>query len=378
MLLDERLAGAKLLTTPVWVFDTERYRVVWANRAALDLWRADSEEELFQRDLSNLSASAKTRNRMIREALLQGRIWRDEMTLYPRGQPARILCTVSGLKGENGSLHWLCEGHERTDIDPLQLRGVEALQHTTVMVAVVSPTGETLLQNYATQQAFGEQTSIYPWFTEPAVPEALLAEVAAGQVFAGEFQVETRCGPRWHGLEARSNVDPATGAPAVLLQQYDLTQRRERDALIEQQRQEILALSAPILEVAPQTLAVPIIGQLDRARGAQLTETLLTRVVEQQAGSVILDLTGASTVSASDLLSLVRALSLLDARPIITGVLPSLAHELIASEASLEGVQILRNLRQGIAACVGHQQAARGPTGRQRTTRPGGDRNEDR
>jgi PAS domain len=39
------------LTTPLWVFDIDRSRVVWANRTALEVWKAATLQELTARDL---------------------------------------------------------------------------------------------------------------------------------------------------------------------------------------------------------------------------------------------------------------------------------------------------------------------------------------
>ncbi|EYF03422.1 STAS domain-containing protein [Chondromyces apiculatus] len=361
MLLDERLAGTRLLTTAVWVFSLDQHRILWANPAALVLWRAASIEELSARDLSFRSEAGRTRAELIHDTLVRGRLWKEELTLYPRDVPVRVQMTITRIDLDDGKMGWICEGHEKVDIDPHQLRGVEALKHTSVLVAVVATSGEVLMRNYATQQAFGDGETMEGWFVDATIPATLLRAVEEGQVFRAEVEVITLEGPRFHGVEARASLDPATGAITALIQQYDLTQRRERDALIEQQRQEILALSAPILEVGHRTLAVPIVGQLDRGRGAQLTEALLTRVVEQQAESVILDLTGAMEVTPADLLALLRALTLLGARPIVTGIHPSMARELITSEGSLEGVHVLRNLRQGIAACAAQPRPDRDP-----------------
>ena len=44
-------ALADRLRTALWVFDIDHARVIWANPAALRVWRADSLNELSARDL---------------------------------------------------------------------------------------------------------------------------------------------------------------------------------------------------------------------------------------------------------------------------------------------------------------------------------------
>ena len=364
MSLEERLAGIRRLSTPVWIFDFERARIAWANQAAVDFWGAPSSEELLDRDFSDMSEAARTRNQACMEALRQGRVVQDEWTWYPRGVPVTVRCSFSGFELPDGRLAQLCEATVKEGVDPRQIRGVEALRHTSVMVALVTPAGEELMQNPSAQRAFGQGAPLASWFVEAGVAATILREAGEGRIVQTEALVETLAGRRWHAVEARRTLDPATGEPAVLIHQVDMTCRREKDEALERQRQEILSLSAPILEVGREALAVPIIGALDPARVAQISERLLARVVEQRAAAVILDLTGALAIGADDLLALVRALDLLGARPIITGVQPAMAQAMVAAGAALGGALLLRDLRQGIAACVGPERARAPSPGR--------------
>ena len=65
----------------------------------------------------------------------------------------------------------------------------------------------------------------------------------------------------------------------------------EKLALIARQRQDILALSAQILQVWEGIIAVPVIGEITRERANELTERILQTVIDEQARFVILDLT---------------------------------------------------------------------------------------
>jgi anti-anti-sigma regulatory factor len=359
MKLDERLAGVRRLSTPVWIFDTARCRIPWANQAAIELWRASSPEELAQRDFSDMSEATRTQHEGILAAFREGRTVVQEWTWYPGGTPVTLRCAMSPIELDDGRIAELCEASVQEAADPERLRGVEALRHTSVMVALVTSSGEVLMQNPAARRAFGASAAIGSWLPGEGAAAALLGEVAEGRVYQAELLVDTCAGQRWHAVEARPTLDPATGERAVMIQQLDVTARRESEALIEQQRQEILSLSAPILEVGRGVLAVPIIGTLDRTRSAAIAEKLLASVAAQQAEAVILDLTGAAAVCEEELRSLVRALRLLGARPIVTGVQPSLAREMVSADPThqsmLEGVVHLRNLRQGIASCVAQQ-----------------------
>ncbi|EYF03291.1 STAS domain-containing protein [Chondromyces apiculatus] len=359
MILEERLAALHLLGTPVWVYDVTVYRILWANRAAVALWQAGSVEALLQRDFSPLTDLERTRQSVNQESIERGQVLIQDLSIFPSGDPVRLRCILSGVPLDDGRIAMMCEAHVKHGVDLVQLRGIEAIRHTSALVTLATPLGEVLMQNPASQRAYGVSATIEGWFTDPAVLRRILERAADEAIYRGEVQIATTEGARWHLTESRPTRDPATGAPAILIQQVDVHGLHESRALIDAQREEILALSAPMLDVGQRSLVMPIIGALDRARSAQISESLLARIVDQQVESVILDFTGASAICVPELLSLLRALSLLGARPILCGVRPSLAQELVAGDAPLGDVLILRDLRQAIAACV-----RAGPRGR--------------
>ena len=55
------------LTTPLWVFDIDRSRVIWANQTALEVWNAVTLAELTARDLAeDMSISVAKRLKQYR------------------------------------------------------------------------------------------------------------------------------------------------------------------------------------------------------------------------------------------------------------------------------------------------------------------------
>ena len=51
--------------TPMWVFDMEHQRMLWANPAGVAFWKADSLEEFLARDFADLSEATITRNQVV-------------------------------------------------------------------------------------------------------------------------------------------------------------------------------------------------------------------------------------------------------------------------------------------------------------------------
>ncbi len=56
--LARRLSALDLLQTPVWVFDAERCQCLWANRAGLEVWRAEDVAALQARDIASTQSEA--------------------------------------------------------------------------------------------------------------------------------------------------------------------------------------------------------------------------------------------------------------------------------------------------------------------------------
>lgn len=368
------LAGMERAAIPIWVMDLDRRRICWANDRALEMWRAPDRDDLFARDFSGIPQTVQTRFQLCLDVIRQGRAVEDDWTFYPRGVPVTVRLHLSGVTLDDGRLGMLNQAIPReAGPDPALLRGIEALRHTPVMVALVDQRGEILTQNQAAQRAFGVDE---PWaarFCDPELGPALLRAAMTDEVVRREARVRTADGERWHAVEAQPVRDPVTGAMATLIHHTDETLRlgAEREALergelveelqralhlVDEQRRQILSLSTPLLDVGERTLALPIIGALDAERSAEIADHLLPAIVSRGAARVLIDLTGVARAGALDagsaaaLIRLTRAVRLLGARPILTGIGPELARELIAAGADFTGVVIRRSLAQGLAA----------------------------
>jgi rsbT co-antagonist protein RsbR len=134
-----------------------------------------------------------------------------------------------------------------------------------------------------------------------------------------------------------------------------LTELDQKLSIIGQQHAQILALSAPILDVAARVVAVPLIGALDAERGSDVTQRLLSAVVERAARYVIVDVTGLTeldTDSAGQLVRMLRAVGLLGASGVVTGIRPNVARTLVQLGADLSGLSTLRDLSEALVYCV--------------------------
>ena len=112
----------------------------------------------------------------------------------------------------------------------------------------------------------------------------------------------------------------------------DVTERRETEQRLVRQRDEIMELSTPVIQVWDRVLALPLIGTLDSVRAARLTEGLLERIAETQAEVAILDISGVPTIDtqvAQHLLRTVQAAALMGTESIMSGVRPETAQSMV-------------------------------------------------
>ncbi len=112
----------------------------------------------------------------------------------------------------------------------------------------------------------------------------------------------------------------------------DISERVDREKLLARQRDEILELSTPVMQVWDKVLALPIIGTLDSQRAGRLTENLLQKIGVDEAEWVILDISGVPTIDsqvAQNLLKTVQGARLMGADCILSGVRPETAQAMV-------------------------------------------------
>ncbi|NJN18447.1 MAG: PAS domain S-box protein [Oscillochloris sp.] len=147
---------------------------------------------------------------------------------------------------------------------------------------------------------------------------------------------------------------------SVLWVARDMTDQRQgeeerialQEQVIEAQRQALRELSTPIIPITDGVVAMPLIGSLDSMRIQQVMETLLEGVGSTRAETAILDITGVPVVDtqvADALLRAARAVKLLGAQVVLTGIRPEVAQTLVGLGLDLSGITTRATLQSGIA-----------------------------
>jgi rsbT co-antagonist protein RsbR len=144
----------------------------------------------------------------------------------------------------------------------------------------------------------------------------------------------------------------------ALSAQFESEYRRVEEELrhrVEAQQDAIHSMSTPIIQVWDDIVTMPVVGLVDSVRAADMKNSLLETVSRTGAKFAIVDLTGVDTVdtaTADHLLKVMRAVGLLGARCVITGIQPSVAQIIVALGLDMQGVITLRSLREGLKYCM--------------------------
>ena len=144
---------AYAMQTPLWVYDIDGCRVLFANQSACRLWQAPSEAELCSRDMSDMSTSVAERLKQYQIDFEANNATFNEMwTLYPDNKPTSVMVNYSGYPLGDGRMAMLCEATGYADDQPENLRSAEALLHTDVMITLFSLDGTPLYMNPAARK----------------------------------------------------------------------------------------------------------------------------------------------------------------------------------------------------------------------------------
>lgn len=223
------MAAWDRLRRPVWMFDPDSCRGVYANPPALVLWGAEALSELLARDFSKLSPAVRARTDRLKLLTGAGEEIEERWTFYPRGQPVTVAAVISTVIVGDDRPVLLFEAAP-IDVEPEERRAVEALRHSSGPVGLFQTDGMSLFANPAAFSTYGQGAAFAARFVHQADGQELLDAAVAGQATAAVHRMRTLAGDRWHHLDCRPVHDPVTGAMSVLLNERDVTDRIEAEA----------------------------------------------------------------------------------------------------------------------------------------------------
>jgi rsbT co-antagonist protein RsbR len=125
----------------------------------------------------------------------------------------------------------------------------------------------------------------------------------------------------------------------------------EKENTIQAQQEELQETSTPITEIWDGVLTLPIIGTLDSSRTMNVMEKLLTQIEKNRARVVVIDITGVQAIDSQvshHMIQMIRAIGLMGAIAIITGIRPEIARALTSLNIDLDGVITRATLADGL------------------------------
>jgi rsbT co-antagonist protein RsbR len=124
-----------------------------------------------------------------------------------------------------------------------------------------------------------------------------------------------------------------------------------REAVINEQAEQLLELSTPVVKLWDGVVAVPLIGTLDSARAQVVMERLLQALVDTGSPWAILDITGVPAVDtqvAQHILKTVVAAQLMGAQCIISGIRPQIAQTIVSLGIEFGEIVTKANLSEAL------------------------------
>ena len=125
----------------------------------------------------------------------------------------------------------------------------------------------------------------------------------------------------------------------------------EKERTIEAQQDELRQTSTPITEIWDGVLTLPVIGTLDSSRTMTVMEQLLARIETDRAKVVVMDVTGVTAIDSQishHLIQMMRAIGLMGADAILTGIRPEIARAMTNLNIDLGGMITRSTLSEGL------------------------------
>ena len=234
-------ALARRINTPIWVYDTDFQRIAFANQAACELWGADNEACLQERDLSkDMSVTVAERLQQYQvDFFVRDAVFNETWTLYPNGVPTTVNVRFSGFEMPGGRMSMMCEVVGQNVQTTETLRSTQALLHTDVNIALFNCKGDILYKNPAAWNVLpNDNSTLEQLFLDPQ------DYYKCKNVWEREGEsrcvtkIKTSLGEKWFDLSAKQCLDPNEGENALLITAFDVSELKKAEEIMQASKEE--------------------------------------------------------------------------------------------------------------------------------------------
>ncbi|MFK7994458.1 MAG: putative bifunctional diguanylate cyclase/phosphodiesterase [Granulosicoccus sp.] len=224
---DPRLQIMSIITVPLYLFDADAIKIVWANAHAIDYWEADSLTELCHRDMeSNITATARLRLFQIKqECFGTDHSIVERWTVYPKSKPKSADFRISAYRALNGRellLMHIQNVHSATDSETAFR--TTALMHTSTMISAFDKDLKLVYCNSAARESIPEEvTCAQQRLVNVRDLQLLTDQLREDDRCDAQIQIHTRQGIRWHSVHVQRCINPTNGRTMYLNSETDIT-----------------------------------------------------------------------------------------------------------------------------------------------------------
>ena len=223
------LAHYAWLDTPMWVCDGHG-EVGWANDAALSLWQVGAPGQIQSACDGGLLASGGDPASLLDRVNRHG-VVNDTLSVTVGDKQLALRVKARPIVLADGAPGICLEGRPaETLADPATLRGVEAVLHFSLIVIMFDMQGQVLMRNPSARRVFpqlagAEGNTFFSLLADPMDAEGMWQAAIEYGADQGEQLFKTAPRPRWYAYSLHRVVDPVSGAPALLLNGQDVSER---------------------------------------------------------------------------------------------------------------------------------------------------------
>jgi diguanylate cyclase (GGDEF)-like protein len=210
------------LQNPIWVFDIDNKKILWANDKSLRLWEATSIEELLNRDFSqDMSAAVAATFLEYQQAFKANKVIKTWWNFHPRKIAKNTLCLFSGIPIKNDRMAMLVE----VIADESSLRHDLAFSDCSNLSLLFSSNGNFISANNAFLNNYGDNLiDLSEFIGDTNISQQWLEETKKDNNFKCNRLCWTGQGHHWFDIEAKW----LNNNSQLLLQLINVTKDKEK------------------------------------------------------------------------------------------------------------------------------------------------------